>query len=115
MRFWLGKLIGFLAGTLLGIGIVLVPAMIDRLLHPNTWAGEAHALGPRAGFMYGLLGMTAFSFLVGLFFGIIGQAWGGNLQEAAYEKNARLVAARQAQQAENVWPPPPNKGNTDDT
>ncbi len=114
MRFWLGKLIGFVIGTLLGICIVLVPAVVDRLLHPSYWAGEAHALGQRAGFIYGLLGITVFSLLIGLLFGIIGQAYGGWRQEAAQEKNARLAAVAQAQQTKNVWPPPPNKRDTDD-
>lgn len=99
---------------LLGNALVLVPAVVHRILNPSEWAGEAHALGLRAGFMYGLLGMTAFSLLVGLFFGIIGQAWGGHLQAATNQKKARLVAARQAQPAENVWPPPPIKGDMDD-
>lgn len=115
MRFWLGKLIGFLAGMLLGIALVLVPAVVHRLLNPSEWAREAHTLGPGMGFMYDLLGMTVFSIVVGLFFGLIGQAWGGRLQEAANQRSARLIAAAmQAEQAENVWPPPPTKGDTDD-
>ncbi len=108
----LGKWLGFLAGMLLGTAIMLVPAVIGRLLHPNNWAGEAHALGPRMGFMYGLLSIIPVAFLVGLFFGIIGQAWGGRWQKAAQEKSARLAAVAQAQQEGNVWPPLPIQGDT---
>ena len=115
MRFWLGKLIGFLAGMLLGTGIILVPAVIYQVMNPNEWAGEVRTLGPRMGFMYDLLGTTAVSLLIGLLFGIIGQAYGGWRQEVASQRNAQLAAAKQAQQARNVWPPPPIKGDTDNT
>lgn len=63
-----------------------------------------------------MLHLLPLALVMGLVFGIVGQAWVRRRQEAANQRSARLVAAAmQAEKAENVWPPPPNRRDTDDT
>ncbi len=111
----LGKWLGFLAGMLLGNTLVLVPALIQLVNNPVMWTGYARYVGPTNSILYHLLPNIPVGFLVGLFFGIIGQAWGGRWQETANQRSAqRIAAVMQAQQAGNVWPPPPITGDTDE-
>ena len=101
---------------LLGNGLVLVPHALYLFNNPNCWMRYAQKVGPVNSIIYHSLGTLPLAFLLGLFFGIIGQAWGGGLQEAANQKKVqRIAAAMEAQQRGNVWPPPPTKGDTDDT
>ncbi len=116
MRYRYGKWLGMILGALFGNILVLWEGIYDLLWgHSNSARIWLHDYGPIAGSIYCLLPLIPFAFLFGLVFGIIGFQWGHRWQEAANQRSAQRIAAIQAQQADNVWPPPPIKGDTDDT
>ena len=99
----------------LGNALVLVPRAVYLFNNPSGWMRYAQKVGPVNSIIYHFLSTLPVAFLVGLFFGIIGLACGERWQEAANQRSAeRIAAARQAQQAGKVWPPP-IKEDRDDT
>jgi len=101
------KLIGLLLGTLFGSALILVPSVLYRLYgHDSTLPGDVHALGPRSGFVYGLLGTLPVAFLAGLIFGIAGFQWGNSLKDAA-EHESKRRALKDERETSEAWPPAP--------
>ena len=112
------KFIGLLLGMLFGNALILVPSVLYRLYgHDSSLPGDVHALGPRSGFVYGLLGTLPVAFLAGLIFGIAGFQWGKNLKDTAGHENKRRALIDERETSE-VWPPAPKtktRSSYDDT